>query len=205
MKKTKPVSRAERAAVRSAVTKEKILDAAIKVLTQREYYLCPVEEIARAAGVAKGTIYLHCRSKEDLYYMVFFRVLEDLKAVAVEILKNCSDPAECMEEFLEKFTGVFSTNRNIFLSLRRDIKMGAPRMQEKLHKKFAEVIDSVADIIAKGIKAGEFANYPPRLVATMFGSLIFIVAHHGIDKHEIVEGFSPKMIMKVFLNGLKRR
>src|SRR6266853_3156193 len=49
----------------------RILDAAVKVFAERGYFSSTVAEIARAAGVADGTIYLYFKSKDDLLLSVF--------------------------------------------------------------------------------------------------------------------------------------
>jgi len=44
-----------------------ILDAARRVFAARGFAAATVEEIAKQAGIAKGTIYLYYRSKTDVY------------------------------------------------------------------------------------------------------------------------------------------
>jgi AcrR family transcriptional regulator len=46
---------------------EEILEAARKVFARRGYASASVEDIARAAGIAKGTLYLYYASKHDIY------------------------------------------------------------------------------------------------------------------------------------------
>jgi len=45
----------------------RILTAAAQVFAHRGFKKAPIDEIARRAGVAKGTIYLAVQSKEELY------------------------------------------------------------------------------------------------------------------------------------------
>src|SRR5437870_296824 len=51
--------------------RERILRAAIDVFAQSGYFNAKVSEIARAAGVADGTIYLYFDGKEDLLISIF--------------------------------------------------------------------------------------------------------------------------------------
>jgi len=46
--------------------REKIIDAAIKLFTRLGYHQTKLDEVARQAEIAKGTLYLHFKSKEDL-------------------------------------------------------------------------------------------------------------------------------------------
>lgn len=67
---------------RGEVTKKRLVDAAAKVFAERGYSGATTKEIARAAGVAEGTIYRHFADKRELFAAVFKqRSAADLEAV----------------------------------------------------------------------------------------------------------------------------
>ncbi|WP_163566641.1 TetR family transcriptional regulator [Fodinicola feengrottensis] len=51
----------------------RILDAAAELLLRWGYRKITVEDIAREAGVGKGTVYLHWKTKPDVFYSAFMR------------------------------------------------------------------------------------------------------------------------------------
>src|SRR5438067_11627162 len=51
--------------------RERILDAAVRVFAAEGFYNAKVSQIAQAAGVADGTIYLYFKSKDDLLISLF--------------------------------------------------------------------------------------------------------------------------------------
>src|SRR5947209_12823273 len=55
-----------------------ILQAAEEVLTEKGYYETSIDEIAARVGIAKGTVYLHFPSKEDLVVAIFERDMHKL-------------------------------------------------------------------------------------------------------------------------------
>ena len=61
--------RAEATARRAAADgkREAILDAALTLFGRYGYRRTSIDDIARAAGVAKGTVYLHVESKAALF------------------------------------------------------------------------------------------------------------------------------------------
>ncbi|RAQ96128.1 TetR/AcrR family transcriptional regulator [Thermogemmatispora tikiterensis] len=67
---------------------ERILDAAVKLIERWGYDKTTIDDIAREAGVAKGTIYLHWKTREDLFMAVIMRealaVIESLQKYIVE-------------------------------------------------------------------------------------------------------------------------
>ena len=67
--------------------------AAIEVFAKNGFYATRVSEIAKAAGVADGTIYLYFKNKDDVLISIFEegieRLLESLRGVAAS-----EEPAE---------------------------------------------------------------------------------------------------------------
>src|SRR5882672_1864141 len=55
-----------------------ILEAARKVFARKGFELATVDDVAEAAGVAKGTLYLYFRSKRDIYLAALRRGVLDL-------------------------------------------------------------------------------------------------------------------------------
>src|SRR6267154_3540256 len=55
-----------------------ILQAAEEVLMEKGYHETSIDEIAARVGIAKGTVYLHFPSKEDLVIAIFERDMQQL-------------------------------------------------------------------------------------------------------------------------------
>lgn len=56
-------------------THERILDAATKCFGKHGYKGTSIDKVAERAQVAKGTVYLYCENKEDLFYQAVHREL----------------------------------------------------------------------------------------------------------------------------------
>ena len=72
----------------------RILDAAGELLLRMGYRKVAIDDIARAVGIGKGTVYLHWRNKEVLFQALLMREAADL----IEELLNRirADPAEIL-------------------------------------------------------------------------------------------------------------
>ena len=57
--------------------RDAILRAAIDVFAERGFFNAQVADVARAAGVAAGTVYLYFKSKDDLLVSIFDRSMRD--------------------------------------------------------------------------------------------------------------------------------
>src|SRR5438874_12513975 len=71
-----------------------ILRAAIDVFADRGYFNAQVADVARAAGVAAGTVYLYFKSKDDLLVSIFERSMRDVLALARAAVAGLDDPSE---------------------------------------------------------------------------------------------------------------
>jgi AcrR family transcriptional regulator len=77
-----------------------ILDAARTVFSRQGYAGASVEDVAAEAGIAKGTLYLYFKSKEELYLAALARDLEGLARRAREEMDRAPTLREKMLAFL---------------------------------------------------------------------------------------------------------
>src|SRR5205809_5666355 len=78
----------------TAAKREAILRAAIDVFAERGFFNAQVADVARAAGVAAGTVYLYFESKDDLLVSIFDRSMRDGLAAGRAAVANLDDPRE---------------------------------------------------------------------------------------------------------------
>lgn len=70
--------------------KERILDAAATLLVRWGYRKTTIDDVAREAGVGKGTIYLHWKDKSELFRAALMRAQEQASAEIVQ--RIAADP-----------------------------------------------------------------------------------------------------------------
>lgn len=83
--------RSGRVAERRERRAQRILDAAAELVLRWGYDKTTVDDVARAAGVAKGTIYLHWKTREELFTALLRRERAELAAEVERAL--AADPA----------------------------------------------------------------------------------------------------------------
>ncbi|CAH1190217.1 HTH-type transcriptional regulator BetI [Paenibacillus auburnensis] len=71
-----------------------ILDAAYELFGSEGFYETKMSEVAERAGIAKGTVYLYFKSKEELFMAVTRRDCEDFLQRLEELLQACSTLAD---------------------------------------------------------------------------------------------------------------
>src|SRR5512134_1245702 len=80
-------ARADKADKRDA-----ILRAAIDTFAARGFFHAQVADVARAAGVAAGTVYLYFRGKDDLLLSIFDKTMKEAIAAGRDSIAPLSDP-----------------------------------------------------------------------------------------------------------------
>jgi AcrR family transcriptional regulator len=123
---------------------ERIIDAAAQLFAERHYHEVRMDDIAAKAGVAKGTIYLHFKDKDDLYQALALDSLKKLSKRIRDGLVGVNDPA----------TKLLSVNREVIQYFEHHAftldLINRERLQEQEHganKAFFEVRDGFMRII----------------------------------------------------------
>src|SRR3954469_23931856 len=93
--------------------RERILDAAVRVFAQEGFYNAKVSQIAHAAGVADGTIYLYFKSKDELRISLFEDRMERVNATRREALESTSNPVERLRQVVHLHLEMVSQNRHM--------------------------------------------------------------------------------------------
>src|SRR5215831_8773678 len=91
-----------------------ILEAARKVFAKKGFSNATVDDVASAAGVAKGTIYLYYESKRDIYFAALKFGIEQMYAMLEEELKAVSTPEDKLRTLIGVKLGYFEDNRDFF-------------------------------------------------------------------------------------------
>lgn len=95
-----------------------ILRAATDVFSAREFHTVPVEDVATAAGVGKGTLYLYFPTKEQLFYATIIEALDVLLA-EVESATQGRTGEDALRAFTRGLVGFFWKRRHLAVLMGR--------------------------------------------------------------------------------------
>lgn len=162
-----------------------LIDAALSVFSEHGFAAAKLDEIARRAGVSKGTIYLYFESKEEL----FKAVVNDIIAAQLRVAHEGPAPqtaGEAMERALRAIWA-FATHPH-YDGWFRILVAELPKHPELLAFYNREVIDPswamLESIVRRGIAAGEFRLVEPRL-AVGFANALVIMHRHWVSSSSI--------------------
>jgi AcrR family transcriptional regulator len=157
---------------RNASRREAILTAALDEFSMRGFEATRIDDVAKRAGVAKGTIYLYFRDKESLFQELTRAMLSPLIG-AIAALGEVDMP---MHAFAERFVDLFV--REVYETRRRDvirliISEGRrfPKLAEFYYRNvLSHMIKTVRALLRRALDRGELADdalirFPQLLVA----------------------------------------
>lgn len=80
--------------------KHQILDAASNLFKEKGYDQTSVDDIAKQADIARGTVFYNFESKEEIVFALRFRSVDEAKERALEQLSAGVSPLKCIETFV---------------------------------------------------------------------------------------------------------
>lgn len=165
--------RPSRAPSEKSDKRERILRAAVKVFARKGFYASRVSEIAKAAGVADGTIYLYFKSKDELLTSLFEdRITRLLDILRREIAKMPTAP-DRVRRLIELQLGLLEGERDLAEVITVNLRQSSRLLKQYATTRFTEYLDLMASVVAEGQRAGEIReDVAPRIMArAIFGAL----------------------------------
>ena len=184
-----------------------IVAAALALFAARGYGATKLEDVAAAAGIAKGTIYLYFANKEELFRAVVRQeLLPALARIEAAIDVHTGATQDLLRLLVAHFVQVIESDLG-----------GIPKLVVSEAGNFPEIAQFYADevvargmaiierIIARGVDRGEFrpvdaAQLTPVLVGPMLCMLLW---RHSIGRHSAI-GFDHHAVLDTQIDILLR-
>lgn len=135
----------------------------------------PIEEIARAVGIARGLIYRHFSSKEELYVLTVTEYLDELDGVLGAAIVPGGQPVAQLEAWARAYAG-FCERYPAFLDcaislMRRPARELHDSISEsvwlRLGQGIARCVAHVSGLLREGTEVGAFAVADPDYTANV--------------------------------------
>src|SRR5712691_5195453 len=184
--------------------REAILRAAIRVFANNGYFNSKVADIARAAGVADGTVYLYFKSKEEILHSIFDRTMEEAIAAGRKLIAEISDPRDKLRRIATLHLERMGADRDLAVVFQVELRGSTKFMEEFSAAGFAEYLGLLRAIFEEGQKAGVFRKELNAKVAAkiFFGALDEMATNWIISKRSYKLEPMADVVMDVFLNGV---
>ena len=184
--------------------RELILRAATRVFARNGYFNSKVADIARAADVADGTVYLYFKSKEEILHSIFDQNMAEAISAGRKLIENLADPREKLRRIAKLHLQRLGADRDLAVVFQVELRGSTKFMEEFSAAGFAEYLDLLCKIIEEGQRARVFRkDVNAKVVAKiLFGALDematnWIISHRSYKLEPMAD-----VVMDVFLNGV---
>jgi AcrR family transcriptional regulator len=187
-----PVARARE--TRGVARRETILMAALDEFSSRGFETTRIDDVAKRAGIAKGTVYLYFRDKETLFQELVRETLSPLIG-GIEAMRQADLPAEKLADLLlDLFVReIYETRRKDVIRLMITEGRRFPKLAEFYYR---EVLAHIFDAI-RGLLKRTSAHGPVPQALIDFPQLMAAPAVMAIIWNGLFDRFEPLDVRKM--------
>lgn len=183
-----------------------ILAAAKEVFADKGYHATTIADIARAAGLSYGSIYLYYDSKETLFHELMTAeaaALQDHIDSAIAGAPHGLGDDTAFRSAVRATFEFYEADAALVKLLFRDAYSLGERFEQHLVEIQERFLKEIEGVIVVAQRRGAIIDGPPRLIASTIAGLVGQIAHRRlIDDDGLAPGVVADFVVSLVLNGL---
>src|SRR5579864_8482862 len=185
--------------------RDAILRAAIDVFAERGYFNAQVADVARAAGVAAGTVYLYFRSKDDLLVSIFERSMRDGLAEGRAVVADLPDPLKRLRRLARLHLARLGKDRNLAIVFQVELRQSTKFMERFSATLLRDYLGLIREAVADGQKQGVFrCDIKPTIAAkALFGALDEMATNWILSRRRYALDADADAVVDLFIDGAR--
>jgi TetR/AcrR family fatty acid metabolism transcriptional regulator len=201
-----PATKRPRANVSALDKRDAILRAATQVFARRGYFQSQVADVARAAGVAAGTVYLYFRSKDELLVSIFERTMKETLAEGQATIGAVTDARERLRRIARLHLERMGADRDLAVVFQVELRQSTKFMERFSSTYLREYLGIIRDTIAAGQASGVFRkDFNPTIAAkALFGALDEMATNWILTQRKYALAAQADEVVDLFLTGVNR-
>jgi TetR/AcrR family fatty acid metabolism transcriptional regulator len=190
----------------AADKRDAILRAATQVFARNGFFQSQVADVARAAGVAAGTVYLYFRSKDDLLASIFERTMKETLVAGESAIAGVDDPRERLRRIARLHLERMGRDRDLAVVFQVELRQSTKFMERFSSTYLRDYLGIIRDTIADGQATGVFrGTFNPTIAAkALFGALDEMATNWILTRRKYSLAAQADEIVDLFLNGVVR-
>jgi AcrR family transcriptional regulator len=179
--------------------RDAIRDAAAKLFASRPYHEVRLDEVATAASVGKGTLYVYFKSKEELFAALVIEAFEKLvESMEHRLSSSPIDPKQAFRIIVSELVRFAVSNPHYFEMMR--VSEVAALTANLCHKQRDRLTILIQNTIRAGVRAGVFRDAHPELTALFVPGLVRSAMLFG--PKGLTERTLGSQMVRILENGL---
>jgi AcrR family transcriptional regulator len=185
--------------------RDQILDATERLLVRYGYAKMTMEDLAREAGIGKGTIYLHFPSKEEVVLSRLDRMVERLVVELRAIAASRKSHAERLKAMLvTRVMYRFDAAKAYAESMDEMLAAIRPGLLARREKHFAAEAEVFAELLADGFVCKDVSEVAQALILATNALLPYSLTARQLGRRSAVEQ-KANAIATLLIDGLRRK
>lgn len=185
-------------------TRERVFRVATKLFAENGYEATGVQQISEHAGLGRGALYHHIKSKEQLLYEISMALMKPVNARAKEIIDTGAPPSEQLRALARDMLRHLAEDRPAWtVTLYESRALSAERAADVLSQR-QSYEDAWTEVLDRGYREGEFQSISPLLRRGVIGffnsTYLWIDAAGPVTPEEVADHY-----VDFLLEGLARR
>ena len=178
-----------------------IVQTAVKLFSEQPFHKVRLDDVAEAAGVGKGTVYIYFKNKEELYYSLvyegFAEMIDRLKDQMNQPVMSGADRVRTIVAGVVEY----GVKHPQFFEVLRTV--GVPDATSLWDAKRRELAELIAKVMRDGIASGAFReDGRPERIGLYLMSMVRAMMLYGPKVEDTVE--LTEHITGVLLRGIAR-
>lgn len=134
--------------------KEKIVNAALMTFSKYGYHRTRMDDVAEAAKVSKGRLYLYFKNKEELFYAISERNIAELKQQLSTLFTGKENLISGSGNFYENFRSKNTTNlEKVFFEIIAESSRNL-KLRKMLYEQRIKIFDVVIEYLNSQMQRG---------------------------------------------------
>jgi AcrR family transcriptional regulator len=181
-----------------------VLSASSALFAAKGYERTTVRDVAQATGMSLAGLYHYFKSKEELLFLIQFRVFQSLCGKLREIIGKETDSQACLRRMIRMHLDYFIRHMNDLKVCSREIESLEGDFYQKVADKRKEYFDLTQSIFEMISNASGGSSADSRLAALyLFGTLNWIYQWYRPGRDPDAEEMASQLA-GVYLNGFPR-
>jgi len=182
--------------------REAIFQATRKLLARHDFHDLKMDDVARRAGIAKGSLYLYFKDKDSVYSGLVQSLFDKLFPLLSQTLQSDMEPIGLLHGALKTQVLFFEQHIDVFTHFFRE-GPGSSAREKSLKDSFCEYVRRLTDIIKEGIRRKQFRNVDPNKAALILIGMIrsaIVERIHGFTEEPLSADIEK--IWDIYIHGV---
>src|SRR3982751_1407805 len=184
--------------------RDAILRDAIDVFAGRGFFNAQVADVAKAAGIAAGTVYLYFKSKDDLLVSIFDRTMREWIEEGRASVAPLKDPIAQLRAIARVHLDRMGRDRSLAIVFQVELRQSTKFMERFSATALREYLGIIRQVIVEGQATGAFRReINPTLAAKLFfGGLDEMATNWILSTRRYAPVSDVDAIVDLFVGGL---